>query len=814
MEEYNPLILVADDEPDTVELVRLYLARDGYRFTQAYDGGQALKLAQEELPDLILLDINMPVLDGFSVLERLRQDPATATVVVIIMTAAYGRRQDRLRGFALGADDYITKPLDRRELAARVRSRLRVKWLERDLRRQREELENLYRVAQEIAITLNPSELANRLLTVAGRAIGAEDGWVILVSEGGDPLHAVRYGDTLPPQASRQLAIQSLREGIGGVVSRTQTGLLITDAAHDERYSTGELGLSGIRSVVSVPLVGRRHSRGVLTYAHSQPGRFTKKHLQWLRSAAGQAAVALDNAHMFAREQRRAVQFRLLNSVTQDLSSVLEEEQLLEVATTLIQRTYGYYYVGMGLKQAGDVVIQAVAQDEGGADRSALLGPVQVDGLVSQVAQDGRPLLVKDVRKDSRYRERPGLTETRSELALPIRGQDGVIGVLDIRSRKVNAFDPDDVTMLETLASQVSIIIQNARLFWALSNERERLNAVLNSVDNVVLVTDQEGRFLLVNPAARRLLQLTGDGTGISADSGLIPDVLRVYFSQPILAGDTLVGEYRNDAGQSFQVVAAPVAVDGATTGRVVLLHEVTHSEELGRLKEEFVASVSHDLESPLKEIEAASDSLAREDATEDERSEAISNIQESVRWMNALVTQLLDLGRLDSGMGLEQAEIDAAPLLQEVAEEFEEEVARSGLTLNLDAPSRLPVWADAERLRQALGKLLSNAVRYTPRGGTIMLEAVDKDTEIQFKVQDTGPGIPEGDQPHVFDRFYRGQPSAGLPAVGTGLGLAIAKSIVEGHDGRIWLESKPGEGSTFFIALPRAGVKAGSELV
>ncbi len=156
MADFDPLILIADDDADALELVQWYLAGQSYRFVQARDGGQTLELAREHLPDLILLDINMPVKDGFAVLEELRQDPAMASIVVIVMTAAYGRRKDRLRGFALGADDYILKPLDRRELSARVRSRLRVKRLEYNLNQQRDELENLYRVAQEIATTLNP----------------------------------------------------------------------------------------------------------------------------------------------------------------------------------------------------------------------------------------------------------------------------------------------------------------------------------------------------------------------------------------------------------------------------------------------------------------------------------------------------------------------------------------------------------------------------------------------------------------------------------------------------------------------------------
>ncbi len=515
MTDRTPLVLIADDDPDAMELVTWYLADQGYEMIQARDGEQALAMARERLPDLILLDICMPVIDGFSVLEQLRQDPITQSIVVIIMTAAFGRRRDRLRGFALGADDYIIKPLDRRELTARIRSRLRGKLLEHEFHRHREEMEDLYRVTQGIATTLDPAQLAKELLAAAGKVIGAEDGWIILTNERNEPLHAVRYGQSLSPRAASHLARQSLTRGIGGVVSRTQTGLLIPDSAADKRYGTGELGLTGVRSVVSVPLIGRRHSRGVLTYAHSEPNRFTENHLRWLRTVAGQAAVALDNAFLYSGEQRRAVKFRLLNTVTQDISSVLEAERLLEVVANLVRRAFNHYYVGLGLlEQGGEIVIRAAALDDQDADLSSLLGSRCSEGVETWVAEHGRPLLLNDVRGDSRYRERACLAETRSELALPIHSQDGLIGVLDIRSRSLMAFDPGDVVMLETLAAQISIAIQNARLFRALRNERERLDAILNSVASPVLVTDEERRLLLANAAARQLLEIEPESIG------------------------------------------------------------------------------------------------------------------------------------------------------------------------------------------------------------------------------------------------------------------------------------------------------------
>jgi signal transduction histidine kinase/DNA-binding response OmpR family regulator len=802
MPGYKPLILIADDDPASAEVVRLFLVDQDYRFIMAQNGEQTLQLAREKLPDLILLDLNMPVMDGFTVLEKLREDQATRSIVVIIMTAAYAQRKDRLRAFKLGAHDYLLKPLDRRELAARVRSWLQTKTLENNLRQQGQELQSLYLVTQEIATTLNPSKLAQKLLMVAGQFIGAEDGWVILVNERGDPLHAVRYGETLPPQAAGQLAKQSLQQGVGSVVSRTQTGLLIEDSAVDERYATGELGLSSIRSIVSVPLLGRRHYRGVLTYAHPEPNRFTDRHLQWLRTVAGQAAVALDNAYLFAREQRRAVQSRLLNSVTQEMSSVLEMDRLLDVVVNLVQRTFSYSYVGLVLHQDGENTVRAVAHEDGSHAR--LLGPEQPEGVVAWVADHSQPLLINDVSKDIRYRPKESLDAIRSELALPIQASSGLLGVLDIRSNKVNAFEPDDVIMLETLSAQVSIAMQNAQLFRALSDQREQLNAILNSVPNAVLVADRNGRLLLANPAARRLLHLEEADLHRPLDPDAIPPGLLSYFTQPVEAGETVTGEFE-DAEEAFQIVVSPVVVDGALSGRVVLLQDVTHFKELSRLKDEFVATVSHDLKNPLGVVKGAAFWLSQPDVTPERQEELIDSIRRSADRMNTLISQLLELGKLDSGIGLALEDVDLQPVLEGVIDEFQAQASEHSLALMMEAPPQLWVHADPDRIRQALSNLLSNAVKYTPAGGSIAVEAQPRDDHVLFKVQDTGLGIAPRDQPYVFDKFYRVQSADTEEIEGSGLGLAIVKSIVTRHGGRIWLESTSGEGSTFFFTLPRA---------
>jgi two-component system phosphate regulon sensor histidine kinase PhoR len=190
---------------------------------------------------------------------------------------------------------------------------------------------------------------------------------------------------------------------------------------------------------------------------------------------------------------------------------------------------------------------------------------------------------------------------------------------------------------------------------------------------------------------------------------------------------------------------------------------------------------------------------------TPERQEELIDSIRRSADRMNTLISQLLELGKLDSGIGLDLEDVDLQPVLEGVIDEFQAQAAEHSLTLMMEAPPELRVHADPDRIRQALSNLLSNAVKYTPAGGTIAVEAQPRDDHVLFKVQDTGLGIALRDQPYIFDKFYRAQSADTEEIEGSGLGLAIVKSIVTRHKGRIWLESTPGEGSTFFFTLPRA---------
>jgi two-component system NtrC family sensor kinase len=237
--------------------------------------------------------------------------------------------------------------------------------------------------------------------------------------------------------------------------------------------------------------------------------------------------------------------------------------------------------------------------------------------------------------------------------------------------------------------------------------------------------------------------------------------------------------------------------------GYAIVMQDITHLKELDRIKSEFVTAVSHDLRSPLTAILGYVELIAKAGEVNALQNEFIQKVQSSVVKITTLIDDLLDLGRIEAGLDSEREQIYLADLVREVAIGFNSTVAEKGLAIELDvAKGGSAMLGDKVRLRQMIGNLLDNAIKYSSEGDTISLKTWVEGDQIIFSIQDTGPGIPPADQPYLFDKFFR---ASNVPEdlPGTGLGLSIVKSIVERHNGRIWADSRLGEGTTFSVVFP-----------
>jgi two-component system NtrC family sensor kinase len=238
--------------------------------------------------------------------------------------------------------------------------------------------------------------------------------------------------------------------------------------------------------------------------------------------------------------------------------------------------------------------------------------------------------------------------------------------------------------------------------------------------------------------------------------------------------------------------------------GRAVIMQDITHLKRLDRIKNEFVTAVSHDLRSPLTAIMGYVELLKRVGPLNPQQTEFLQRIEVSAKAITALVTDLLDLGRIEAGFDTQKEPVSFATLVRTASDGLAPKAALKSLKFVCDVPLELPpVFGNHIRLRQMAGNLIDNAIKYTPEGGTVTVTMLDAEAQEIFTVNDTGIGIPLADQPYIFDKFYRAK---GVPdsIQGTGLGLSIVKSIVESHGGRIWVDSKPSQGTTFTVVLPK----------
>ena len=343
---------------------------------------------------------------------------------------------------------------------------------------------------------------------------------------------------------------------------------------------------------------------------------------------------------------------------------------------------------------------------------------------------------------------------------------------------------------------------------------------LLNAAAEGIYGVDAHGYTTFVNPAAAAMLgyaadELPGRPYEATLGSGEGGDPIRATLlgGEPRTVRDAT---FRRGDGGRFPVeyTCTPIVEEGRIAGAVITFRDVTERREVDRMKDEFVSVVSHELRTPLTAIRGSLGLLAAGKAGEvPERGQrmldiAVQNTDRLIR----LINDILDLERIESGkVAMEQRPVNAAELAHNAAEVMLPMAERAGVGLFVEAEA-VRLLADADRILQVLTNLISNAVKFSPPGGSVEVRVRPAEGEARFRVADQGRGIPEDRLESIFERFQQVDSSDSRQKGGTGLGLAICRTIVTQHGGRIWAESAPGEGSTFHFTIPLAGAPAAPE--
>lgn len=330
-------------------------------------------------------------------------------------------------------------------------------------------------------------------------------------------------------------------------------------------------------------------------------------------------------------------------------------------------------------------------------------------------------------------------------------------------------------------------------------SERNRLEAIISNIQDGVIVLDENQIIVMINQAVRDIFNL-GDK---SVNGVLFKNAIENVDLNALLLrtseGALKYHEVNFDDGRVFNAQYTPIPhVGGAIT-----MQDISYLKELDRLKNEFIHTVSHDLRSPLTAVLGYTELIERVGPLNENQQEFLRRLQGSIQHITGLVNELLDLGRLEAGFDMRRETVQLENVIKYSLDMFDGQIKSKRINLRLDIPAALkPLRANPIRIRQMLDNLIGNAIKYSPSDGRVHVSASMQNEQLVLRVEDTGPGIPADEHNRIFEKFYRASnhpESVG----GTGLGLAIVKSIVDSHQGRVWVESNEGEGSIFVVLLP-----------
>jgi PAS domain S-box-containing protein len=536
--------------------------------------------------------------------------------------------------------------------------------------------------------------------------------------------------------------------------------------------------------------------------------------------------------------ERKAEIAELLLDAARQLGETLEPERVYQRFHELITDVVRHDGIVVSSYDEEDGLIRCdYAWVEGNLLDTAIFPPLSLNreggGMQSRVIVSGEPLLVNDVaeqvRREGTYydvdregtvRKVPesGPTGTRAAMMVPVKLEGRVVGVVQLMSDQVE-YTPAQLELVEGLVGQMAAAVRNARLqkersrleaaeaaARAVAAEREQAAEVLEAVGDGIFLLDEQGIVRLWNRAAEVV-------TGVRADRACNRAASDVFRNWDTLAGRIPVA----GGGAPARSVTLPVEVGGrdlwlsfvavrSVGGVVYAFRDLTSEQRLEEEKSDFIATISHELRTPMAAVYGAAETLLHRDAelTVEQKRGLLEMIATQGARLSQITEEILLTSRLDRGeLGLEREPVDIAAVARASADALRPQLPDSTSVSIQVADDVRPASGDPDRIQQVLVNLLDNAVKYA--GGEITVRVEPANGVIRVSVADSGPGISLADQQRIFEKFFRAGPHLTRSTGGTGLGLYISRELVRRMGGRLEVRSEPGGGATFVVELPRA---------
>jgi PAS domain S-box-containing protein len=685
--------------------------------------------------------------------------------------------------------------------------------LSQDPDRTKALLELLFHVSRELAAALDLRTVLQRVLYETIQNVGGERSSIVVLDDAGKAVDAtIVYGTQMHEHTTQQMR-ETVERGLAGWVIRNRKGAYLPDTSKDERWlmrPDDAEDRTGAKSAICVPLLTRERLVGVLTLVHGKPNAFNEGQLDLMQAIADQAGVAVLNARLYTESQRQARVMTALAEGAAAMNASMRMEDVYQRILMQMMQALQVETVVVGMIEGDHIVLRAAAGYNAGNILGGMI-PIS-DGIVGQVAREGRGIVVPDVNLEKNFSEtdRLGGGTTRAVLVAPIQAQGRVIGILEAINPVSRVFDPDALLVMTGIGGLAGSTIQNAQLFERLQAAHKRYRDLFEDNIDPMVITDWDGRILEANRMAQALSgYLDKELHALSVDqlhevnwtkTGEAFEVLR---ENRAMSYESSLHK-KDETHSPIEVHARRVEFD-ETDSIQWIMRDITERKELDGLRDDLTSMIYHDLRSPLANIVSSLDVIATMVPKEDRETvlSILKIAENSTDRIQRLVNSLLDVNKLESGQAVvDQKVVDPTTLIQNAAEDVRPVVTARKQTIAVDLPASLPaIWVDGDMARRVLINLMENSSKFTPTEGKLEVGARAEGEWLHVWVKDNGPGIPPSEQERIFDKFtrLRGKGKGG----GLGIGLAFCRLAVQGHGGRIWVESESGEGAVFHFTFP-----------
>jgi PAS domain S-box-containing protein len=669
-----------------------------------------------------------------------------------------------------------------------------------------------YRVASALGQPLSRTATLDAVAQAASEALGAAASVVLMPQRG---VLAVEGSHRLPERMRGALA-----GGDGPLLRAAREGRVLASPAlaADERIPDGWRSAaagSGFAALLAIPVqhTASEQFGGLVAVLFEEERVFSDDDLELARHLADATRGALERSELFEAERAARALAQQLTRTGRLLTTELDPAAVLDEVVQQAPDLVNADGCAIRVLEDDELVVHAAVGD--GADEALGTRTPSSGWLSGDVVQSRAPVALENAAQDTRLVAADPMLAggNAAYLGVPLAGPEGTpLGVLSVYCVEPRPWRDEEVEAMQALAASTSAAMSNAELYQRVALERERSFAILANIADGIVAVDREGKVVLWNHAAEQITGVQGEDALGRTPTEVLQRTLESGSDTPV--GDRLVSIVRGREEVWLSVTEAVMRDPaGAVAGRIFAFRDISSDRLVEQMKSDFVSTVSHELRTPLTSIYGFAETLLRQDVMfgEEERRTFLGYIASESQRLTGIVDALLNVARLDTG----DLQVNLAPTdVRDVVGELVESARGAGTNVNghtfvVDIPDEpLAASADRDKLRQVFQILLDNAIRYSPEGGTVTVGVERKEGAVEVSVADQGIGIPQADQEQIFRKFYRGAGAeTRVGQGGTGLGLFIARGLVTAMGGRIWVESREGEGSTFAFRLPVAGI-------